>query len=123
MSSAQRLLLLEFVADSPLRNERADFFPFYKGFAESAGIPARWLCAGARFEGLKISPTEVRGMIVLERGDREMEKRFCSDAASRRAARNAARFARRRLEFSLILESIVAQTLKRTPGRPAPRRA
>lgn len=81
MSSAQRLLLLEFVADSPLRNERADFFPFYKGFAESAGIPARWLCAGARFVGLTISPTEVRNMPVLERGDADALSRALAEWA------------------------------------------
>jgi len=71
LTGPRRLLLLEFVGSSPLRNERADFFPFYQGFAESAGIPARWLCAGARFEELKKSPTEVRSVPVLERGDRD----------------------------------------------------
>lgn len=44
-----RLLLLELVAGSALRDERADFFPFYKGLAESGGIPARWLCVGVDF--------------------------------------------------------------------------
>ena len=43
--------------------------------------------------------------------DRELERLLCSDAASRRAARNATRFARRRLEFSLVLESIVSKAL------------
>jgi len=71
MIGTRRLLLLEFVAASPLRNEWADFFPFYKGFAESGGIAARWLCVGARFEGLKKSPTEVWNKPVLGRSDKD----------------------------------------------------
>ena len=70
-SGAKRLMLLELVAGSTLRNERADFFPFYKGYAESEGVAARWLCAGVRFEGLEISPTEVRNVPVLGRSDND----------------------------------------------------
>jgi hypothetical protein len=43
---APRLLLVEFVGESPRRDRRAVFFPFYKGFAQSHGCRARWLCLG-----------------------------------------------------------------------------
>jgi hypothetical protein len=43
-----RLLLVEFVEDSPRRDRNAAFFPFYQGFVRRHRGAARWLCLGAR---------------------------------------------------------------------------
>ncbi|MCR4296606.1 MAG: hypothetical protein NUW21_13820, partial [Elusimicrobia bacterium] len=80
-AGAKRLFLLEFVAASTLRNERADFFPFYKGFAEREGLETRWLCAGVRFEGLEKSPTEVLNVPVLGRSDNDELARHLAEWA------------------------------------------
>ncbi|MBI4677227.1 MAG: hypothetical protein HY748_06560 [Elusimicrobia bacterium] len=48
-SRRRRLLLLEIVTSSPARNQRAAWFPFFKGLAQGAGCRALWICVGARF--------------------------------------------------------------------------
>jgi hypothetical protein len=43
-----RLLLLECVTLLRQRVDRAQLFPFWKGWAEDRGIPVRWVCVGGR---------------------------------------------------------------------------